>query len=144
MSLQDTIKSIEEADEKLSKAIIHEDSAIAYQREAAKFRDESKAILEQTTLERQKLEALQDAKAARLERQANDLKNREATLAAGKADLERQTIETNKRLDSRENALAAREVALENNEQAVKEHKKLLDELALKYTGIAKYITDRV
>jgi len=141
MSIKDTIKSLEEADEKLKQAAVLENSAIAKQKDAAKLRDESQSDLAKVRVERANFEQIQAGREDKSKRKEEELKNREATLAAGKADLERNTAENNKDFDIKHAALDARTVAADKAERANKESKAALETLAEKYKSIGDFIT---
>ena len=141
MSIKDAIKSLEEADEKLKQAVVLETSAIAKQKEAAQLREESQRDLEKAAIEKSNLIKMRTEWDADFRRKEDELKNREVTLAAGKADLERNTAENNKDFDTKHAALDARTVAADKADRQNKEQKASLDTLAEKYKAIKDFIT---
>ena len=141
MSIKDTIKSLEEADEKLKITVGLENSAIAMQRNAAKLRDESQSNLDKIRIERENIDKLQFGREAESERKENELKNREVTLSAGQADLERNTAESNKDFDFKHAELDARTVATDKADRRNKEFEATLDKRSEKYKSIGDFIT---
>jgi len=141
MSIKDTIKTLEEADEKLERAVVLESEAVAMQRDAARLRDESDRDLEKVRIERANFEKIQTGREAESERKESELKNREVTLAAGKADLERNTAESNKDFETQHAALDARTVTLDNATRVNVELRATLDKVAARYKAIQEFIT---
>ena len=141
MSIKDAIKSIEEADDKLKKAGVLEQKSIAAQRDAARLREESQRDVDKTRIERQNIDKLTAAHQVESGRKEQELKNREVTLAAGKADLERNTAETSKKLDGQANELVARSMEVDRADRRNKEFEATLDKRAEKYKSIGDFIT---
>lgn len=141
MSIEKSIlKTLQEADEKIEKASALEASAITIQKSATKLRDESERNLAKVREERGIFDRLRNEWQAETAKKEDELKNREKTLAAGKADLERKSAEKNKELTTREEALNAREIGLNNNEQANRAQNVMLNDRAAKYKSIADFI----
>jgi hypothetical protein len=141
MSIEETIKSLEEADNKLKKAMVLELAAAEMQKNAARSRDESRDILANTVAEREKLESLQRVQGESLKQREDELRNREVTLAAEKADLVNRTAERVKELDLLENGINITSVALDKGLRRNKEQEEELILLRGEYKSIADFIT---
>lgn len=140
MSITETIKSLEEADDKLKKATVLELAAAEMQKNAARSRDESRDILAETVIQKEKVESLQFVQAATLKQKEEELRNREVTLAAEKSDLAHQIAERTKDLDLREASLNASAISLD---KGIRQNKEQEAEFALvrdRYKSVADFI----
>jgi hypothetical protein len=140
MSIKDTIKSLEEADEKLVKAIGFEKSAVANQKEAARLRQESQSNLDQIFTERQAINSINSFKDSEYKRKEEELKNREVKLSAGQAALLRDTTASNTEWNTKNAALDSRYIAADKAEGLNKQQKEALDAVAENYKLITAFI----
>ena len=140
MSIKDTIKSLEEADEKLVKAIGLEKKAVAAQKDAARLRQESDESLRAVGEERAALAETHGRWLSDSEKKEQEVKNREVKLASGEAALLRNTAESNRDFDTTSAALDARSVAADKVDRQNKQQKESLDALAENYKLITAFI----
>ena len=139
--IQDTIKTLwEESDEKLQKATALEEQATAIQRNATELRDKADTKLREVQNEKLEAERISNEYRAESGRKEDELKNRETTLAAKQADLERQTTEKTKLLDTRENEQSIRTSDLLKREAACKVKEEDLDKRRGRYGSIVDFI----
>ena len=136
------IKSLEEADDKLKKATVLELAAVEMQKNAARSRDESRDILTETVVEREKLEYVQRVQGDALKQKEDELRNREVTLEAEQADLVNRTAERVKELDLLENGINVTSVAIDKSLRRNEEQEEELGLLRDKYKSIAEFITN--
>jgi hypothetical protein len=141
MSIKDTIKSLEEADQKLEKAAVLEGKAVTIQRDAARLREESQRDLDKVRIERQNFEQIQAARETESEQKEQDLKNRERKLAAAQSTLEHNAAANKKDFEATHTALDARSVAVDKADRQNKEFAETLDKRAQKYNSIADFIS---
>jgi len=141
MTIKDTIKSLEEADEKLQKAEALEAKAGVAQKDAARLRQESDESLRQVQSERASLNHAKSEWETESSLKSQDLKNREVKLASGQADLLRNTADSNKDFDTKHAALDARSVAADKADRQNKEFEETLDKRAEKYKAIGDFIS---
>lgn len=142
MTIKDTIKSLEEADEKLNKAIALEEKANVAQHKATAMRDEAQLKLNKAVAEKQKVDELYSAWNAEKAQSEQELKNREITLMARQSDLESQTNERAKALDVRENELGVISHNLVSRETACKVREEEQGLLNRRYASIAEFINN--
>lgn len=140
MSIEDTIKSLEEADEKIKKAVVLEQKGVAAQKDAARLREESQSNLDKVRIERANFDKIQAERESASQRKEEELKNREVKLSSGQATLERKTAESNKTFETSYAALDARTVAVDKTSRQNKEFEETLDKRAAKYHSIAEFI----
>ena len=140
MSTEEAIKSLEEADNKLKQAAALEIAVIQMQKEAARSRDESRDILVETVLEREKIESLQFVQGATLKQKEDELRNREVAILEERIDLAHQVAERTKELDVREASINAMSVTVDKGLRNNKENQEELLVLRGEYRSIADFI----
>ncbi len=142
MSIKDTIKSLEEVDEKLKKAIALEQTAIVAQKNAAAMRDEAQRALNKVNSEKVKVDELYSRWNAATTQKEDELKNRETTLSAHQADFERHSSEKITLIENRNAELTKRIVIVEKREAECSLYKERMDEVGEKYSVIAEFINN--
>ena len=140
MSIKDTIKSLEEADEKLKKAEELERKGEEAHKKAAALRDESQRNLEKIEIEKQNIFQINSAKDVEFDQRESELKNREVTLAAGHADLERKTTIQAAEQTAREDEITRSDAELQRKVTENREHKERLDAIYEKYKSVEDFI----
>ena len=141
--MADTLtKVLEESNQKLKQAEALESKAVAKERSATALRDDADRQLTQVRNERATFDALNTAKEAEFRKREDNLKNREAALIAGQADLARKTAETEKEFEARENEITRSEAELQKLVTHNREEKARLDNRAEKYKSISEYINN--
>jgi len=140
MSIKDAIQSLEEADEKLKKAAVLENSAIAKQKDAARVREESQRDLEKIRIESSDLNKARAGWAVESSQKEQELKNREVKLSVGQADLLNNTAANTQDFVTKNAALDVRTATTDKADRRIKEFEATLDKRAEKYKSIAEFI----
>jgi len=144
MSISETIKDLESAGKKIKKAKDLEVKAQTAHREAAAMRDEADQLNREATEAKEETQRLMATHKTISDRQGDDLRTREKTLAGKLVDFQNANDAAVKLAADRENQLNARTSELDNAETACKE---LMAELKLReanYNSIAEFINKTI
>ena len=142
--VKDTIKNLEALDKKLEEAEALEVKAQTAHKQAATLRDEADQLNREATEAKEETQRLMATHKTISDRQGDDLRTREKTLAGKLVDFQNANDAAVKLAADREGQLNARTSELDNAETACKE---LMAELKLReanYNSIAEFINKTI